>query len=91
MKNKHQSLFEEWKSNDDPSIKSTNQPKINSVFSSGGEKCKYVRILKGILLSEGLGEKNKDESTNLMFMQMKYSIIAEINFDVGEFHMYRCI
>ncbi|CAM4879319.1 unnamed protein product [Rotaria socialis] len=36
--NKHQSLFEEWKSNDDPSIKSTNQPKINSVFSSGGEK-----------------------------------------------------
>ncbi|CAF2153412.1 unnamed protein product [Rotaria magnacalcarata] len=38
LKNKHQSLFEEWKSNDDPSIKSTNQPKINSVFSSGGEK-----------------------------------------------------
>jgi hypothetical protein len=49
LKNKHQQIFDEWKNNQDQSIKDKNQPKITNVFSPDREKCKYFLVLKDVL------------------------------------------
>ncbi|CAF1511739.1 unnamed protein product [Rotaria sordida] len=38
LKNKHQSMLDEWKNNQDQSVKDANQPKIDNIFSPDGEK-----------------------------------------------------
>lgn len=53
LKNKHQSMFDEWKKNQDQCVKDKNQPKINNVFSPDREKCRYFLVLKkGLITSE---------------------------------------
>jgi hypothetical protein len=51
LKNKHQTIFDEWKNNQDQSMKDKNQPKINNVFSPDREKCRYFLVLKDVLIT----------------------------------------
>ena len=47
LKNKHQPIFDEWKSNNNNQLeRDTNQPKINHIFSPDREKCKYFSCFK---------------------------------------------
>ena len=66
MKNKHQSMYEEWKKSQVSLEESTAQSKINNIFVTTGSKCECFKRCSTSFQKDW--EKNKNDNIKLMFI-----------------------
>jgi len=91
LKNKHQPIFDEWKSNNNNQLeRDTNQPKINHIFSPDREKCKYFSSferLQPFLIVDSTNNKRQQQLTSsiiqnlIINMGLPLSIVDHMSFN----------